>query len=60
MSSPNKNVIVVGGGNAAYAAAASASGTGASVIMLERAPEDEAGVCHCDQQVASTVGAQGH
>ena len=37
------DVIVVGAGNAAFAAALSASETQSSVIMLERAPENEAG-----------------
>ena len=37
------DVIVVGGGNAAFAAAAAARETGASVLVLERAPEAEAG-----------------
>jgi len=39
----NTDVIVVGAGNAAFAAAASAQEAGLSVVMLERAPEDEAG-----------------
>jgi tricarballylate dehydrogenase len=38
-----RNVIVVGGGNAAMCAALSAREHGASVTLLERAPEDEAG-----------------
>ena len=37
------DVIVIGGGNAAFCAALSARESGASVLMLERAPEDEAG-----------------
>src|SRR3954469_13944953 len=37
------DVIVVGGGNAAYCAALAAREQGASVRMLEAAPEDEAG-----------------
>ena len=35
--------IVIGGGNAAFCAALSAEENGADVIVLERAPEDEAG-----------------
>ena len=37
------DVIVVGGGNAAFCAALSTRERGASVLMLEAAPEDEAG-----------------
>ena len=37
------DVIVVGGGNAAYCAALAARETGASVLMLEAAPEEESG-----------------
>jgi tricarballylate dehydrogenase len=37
------DVIIVGGGNAAFAAAVAASQQGASVLVLERAPEAEAG-----------------
>jgi tricarballylate dehydrogenase len=37
------DVVVVGGGNAAFAAAVSARQKGARVLMLEAAPEDEAG-----------------
>jgi tricarballylate dehydrogenase len=37
------DVIVVGAGNAAMCAALSAHENGAKVVMLERAPEDEAG-----------------
>ncbi len=37
------DVIVVGGGNAAFCAALAARERGASVLMLEAAPEDEAG-----------------
>ena len=37
------DVIVVGGGNAALCAALSARGAGASVMLFERAPEDQRG-----------------
>src|SRR5712672_191779 len=40
---PSVDVIVVGAGNAAFCAALAASEQGVSVLMLERAPEDEAG-----------------
>ncbi|MEC7490453.1 MAG: FAD-dependent tricarballylate dehydrogenase TcuA [Pseudomonadota bacterium] len=43
MSDTNWDVIVVGGGNAAFCAALAAHEQGASVIMLEAAPKDEAG-----------------
>ena len=36
------DVVVVGAGNAAFCAALAARGQGASVIMLERAPQEEA------------------
>ena len=37
------DMVVVGGGNAAFCAALAAREQGASVLVLERAPEDEAG-----------------
>src|SRR5438552_10255383 len=37
------DVVVVGGGNAALCAALAAAEHGVSVLVLERAPEDEAG-----------------
>jgi tricarballylate dehydrogenase len=37
------DVLVIGGGNAAFCAALAARESGASVLVLERAPEDEAG-----------------
>ena len=37
------DIVVVGGGNAAFCAALAARESGASVLMLERAPEAEAG-----------------
>src|SRR5476651_822302 len=40
---PSADVIVVGGGNAAFCAALAAAEQGVSVLVLERAPEDEAG-----------------
>ncbi len=43
MDSEYWDVIVVGAGNAAFSAAAAARESGASVIMLEAAPESEAG-----------------
>src|SRR5687768_14851300 len=39
----SSDVVIVGGGNAALCAALSAAEHGASVLLLERAPEDEAG-----------------
>jgi tricarballylate dehydrogenase len=43
MAQPEADVVVVGGGNAAFCAALAAQERGASVIMLEVAPEEEAG-----------------
>src|SRR5476649_2562645 len=40
---PSADVIVVGGGNAAFCAALAAAEQGVSALVLERAPEDEAG-----------------
>jgi tricarballylate dehydrogenase len=37
------DVVVVGGGNAAFCAALAARGRGARVLVLERAPEEQAG-----------------
>jgi tricarballylate dehydrogenase len=39
----SSDVVVVGGGNAAFCAALAAAEQGASVLVLERAPEEEAG-----------------
>ena len=43
MTNDNWDVIVVGGGNAAFSSAIAAKEQGASVLMLEAAPKDEAG-----------------
>ena len=43
MTAKQYDVIVVGAGNAAFCAALSAREQGASVLMLEAAPEDESG-----------------
>src|SRR5438128_2167847 len=43
MARSEADVIVVGGGNAAFCAALAAQERGASVTMLEAAPEDESG-----------------
>src|SRR3989440_11551728 len=43
MAKSEADVIVVGAGNAAFCAALAAQEQGASVLMLEAAPEDESG-----------------
>ncbi|UCH75737.1 MAG: FAD-dependent tricarballylate dehydrogenase TcuA [Rhodospirillales bacterium] len=43
MTAQDHDVIVVGAGNAAFCAAMTARESGATVLMLERAPEDESG-----------------
>ncbi|WP_431268534.1 FAD-dependent oxidoreductase [Dankookia sp. P2] len=43
MATEEFDVIVVGGGNAAFCAALSAQEQGARVVVLERAPEEESG-----------------
>ena len=43
MATDAADVIVVGAGNAAFCAALAAREEGASVLMLEAAPEDESG-----------------
>src|SRR5262245_64755885 len=43
MAKSEFDVIVVGAGNAAFCAALAAQEQGASVVMLEAAPEDESG-----------------
>ncbi len=43
MSAKQWDVIIVGGGNAAWCAALAACESGASVLMLEAAPEEESG-----------------
>jgi tricarballylate dehydrogenase len=43
MAEISTDVLVIGGGNAAMCAALSAREQGASVLLLERAPEEEAG-----------------
>ena len=40
---PSADVIIVGAGNAAFCAALAAAEQGVSVLVLERAPEEEAG-----------------
>ena len=40
---PEADVVVIGAGNAAFCAAMAARERGASVVVLERAPEEEAG-----------------
>ena len=40
---PSVDVIVVGAGNAAFCAAMAAAESGVSVLMLERAPEEQRG-----------------
>jgi tricarballylate dehydrogenase len=40
---PSVDVVVVGAGNAAFCAALAAAEQGISVLVLERAPEEEAG-----------------
>src|SRR5579864_1362154 len=43
MLPPSADVVIVGAGNAAFCAAHAAAEHGVSVLVLERAPEDEAG-----------------
>ena len=43
MSDPNYDVAVLGAGNAAFSAALAAQEHGAKVVMIEAAPEEEAG-----------------
>src|SRR5260370_18321958 len=43
MANPDFDVVVVGGGNAALCAALAAAEKGASVALLERAPEEKRG-----------------
>jgi tricarballylate dehydrogenase len=40
---PSTDVIVVGGGNAVFCAGLAAAKQGVSVLVLERAPEEETG-----------------